>query len=176
MQQSKLISISTQKLKFIPYTEEVVETYHKWMQDPEILYLTGSEPLSLEEEYKNQESWLNDPLKHTFIIKNDAMMIGDVNLFFHQYLDDDEAEINVMIGNKNARRQGFAEEAIKMMMSFGLQQYKKTKYIAKIKDSNEGSIKLFQKVGYKEIKKLPQFEEIHLQMIIDAPLIEYIKY
>lgn len=31
-------------------------------------------------------------------------MIGDVNLFFHQYLDDDEAEINVMIGNKNARR------------------------------------------------------------------------
>ncbi|CAD8167493.1 unnamed protein product [Paramecium octaurelia] len=141
MQQSKLISFSTQRLKFIPYTAEVVETYHTWMQDPEILYLTGSEPLSLEEEYKNQESWLNDPLKHTFIIKNDKEMIGDVNLFFHQYLDDDEAEINVMIGNKNARRQGFAEEAIKLMMSFGLQQYKKTKYVAKIKDSNEGNQK-----------------------------------
>ena len=76
--------------------------------------------MSLEEEYENQESWLKDPLKHTFIIKNDTELVGDVNLFFHQYLDDVEAEINVMIGNKNARRKGFAEEAIKIMMSFGL--------------------------------------------------------
>lgn len=63
---------------------------------------------------------MNDPLKHTFIIKFENDFIGDVNLFFHQYLDDNEAEINVMIGNKNARRKGFAEEAIQMMMSFGL--------------------------------------------------------
>jgi RimJ/RimL family protein N-acetyltransferase len=70
-------------------------------------------------------------------------------------LDNDEAEINVMIGNKNVRRKGFAEEAIKVMMSFGFNTYKKTKYIAKIKDTNLASIKLFEKIGYKEIKKLP---------------------
>jgi len=40
------------------------------MQDPEILFLTGSEPLTLEEEKENQASWLLDPSKFTFIIIN----------------------------------------------------------------------------------------------------------
>lgn len=78
-----MMALKTSRLQFIPYTKEVVETYHKWMQDPEILYLTGSEPLTLEEEYENQLSWLNDPLKHTFIIKEGDVLIGDINLFFH---------------------------------------------------------------------------------------------
>jgi RimJ/RimL family protein N-acetyltransferase len=60
-----------------------------------------------------------------------------------------------MIGNKDCRRKGYAEEAVKLMLSFGLQHYKRSKYIAKIKDTNEASIKLFTKLGFLECKRLP---------------------
>lgn len=57
------------------------------MQDQSILYFTGSEPLSLEEELLNQKSWLQDPLKYTFIIWIKDTPIGDINLFFHPYIE-----------------------------------------------------------------------------------------
>lgn len=34
--------------------------YHQWMKSAELLRLTGSEPLTLEEEYDMQQSWLID--------------------------------------------------------------------------------------------------------------------
>jgi RimJ/RimL family protein N-acetyltransferase len=86
-----------------------VEKYHDWMLDPVLLEATASEPLSLQEEYENQESWREDPTKCTFIVllkeaclDNDVLeaeneefvqnnlhaMAGDVNLF----LSDEEEE------------------------------------------------------------------------------------
>lgn len=52
----------------VVYTKDMVTKYNEWMQDELLLRYTGSEPLSLEEEYSNQETWLVDPLKYTYII------------------------------------------------------------------------------------------------------------
>jgi ribosomal protein S18 acetylase RimI-like enzyme len=52
----------------MPYTAALVPVYHSWMQDPAMLALTESEPLTLEEEYANQVSWNVDPTKYCFII------------------------------------------------------------------------------------------------------------
>ena len=60
-------------------------------------------------------------------------MAGDVNLFFHKYLEDNEAEIDIMIGEPECRKKGLAQEAVLLMMNFGNCFYKKTKFIAKIK-------------------------------------------
>ena len=57
------VSILSADRPLIPYRSEFVETYHEWMKDEFNLEMTASEPLSLEEEYKMQESWRVDDKK-----------------------------------------------------------------------------------------------------------------
>ena len=56
------------KVVFVPYRPEHVPTYHQWMQDPYLLEMTASEPLSYQEEVEMQQEWKNDDNKCTFIL------------------------------------------------------------------------------------------------------------
>ena len=103
------------KCILVPYRQIHVDRYHEWMQSPALLEATGSEPLSLEEEYEMQESWRVDDKKCTFIVlqrsklskepplelgerdddfvsANLEAMVGDVNLFLSNEEDDDDDE------------------------------------------------------------------------------------
>lgn len=71
-------------------------------------------------------------------------MVGDVNLYFHSYFEPDEAEIGIMIANKEDRRKGFGREAVEMIMNFGNCFYGKMTFIAKIDTWNTASQKLFE--------------------------------
>lgn len=41
--------------------------YHSWMQNTELLRLTASQPLTLDEEYQMQQSWMMDDDSKVFI-------------------------------------------------------------------------------------------------------------
>lgn len=51
MRLNENVSIIAEKFTLVPYKEKHVEKYHKWMKNPEMLELTASEPLTLQEEY-----------------------------------------------------------------------------------------------------------------------------
>ena len=42
------------------YIVHVCNRYHEWMQDPVIRSQTASEPLTLQQEYEMQLSWMTD--------------------------------------------------------------------------------------------------------------------
>lgn len=60
MRENANIKIIGCSVVLIPYEAKHVKKYHKWMSNPELLKLTASEPLTLDQEYEMQETWRND--------------------------------------------------------------------------------------------------------------------
>ena len=56
------------RVVLVPYREAHVEKYHEWMKSEELQVLTGSEPLTLDQEKEMQKTWREDDDKCTFIV------------------------------------------------------------------------------------------------------------
>lgn len=100
---------------------------------------TASEPMTLEEEYENQQSWRTSSDKLTFIVcapvtqdvslvkagtaDADTLMRGDINFFLYPFESEDEdetmdtegwvtGEVDVMIASPSHRGQGLGRSAV----------------------------------------------------------------
>jgi RimJ/RimL family protein N-acetyltransferase len=162
------LRIKLAQVCLIPYRAIHVQKYFDWMKNEELLRLTGSEPLSLQEEKLNQISWRDDPNKCTFIITDlKGNLIGDVNCFLS--INDDDAnkkigELNVMIAEKSYRHKGLGTEAIAGMIWYAKQSLNVSKFVAKITLDNEFSQNLFKtKFAFKEVGRSEAFKEITME-------------
>ena len=88
----------------------------------------------------------------TFIILNKDQeaseierMVGDVNLFMHDTEDRSNAEIEIMIAEEGARGKGIGKESLLLMIKFGIEKLKISRFFAKINTTNVSSIGLFRK-------------------------------
>lgn len=165
----------------VPYKALHVQKYHNWMQDNELQRLTSSEPLSLEEEYQMQKTWVNDADKCTFIVLDRvlleesnceiAAMIGDVNLFFVDPNVLDEAELSIMIAEVSQRGKGKGKEVVRLIMRFASEVIGVKRFIAKIKYDNFSSQKVFERFGFVEQSRSNIFEEITYLLDSDSQLL-----
>ncbi|KAJ1940123.1 N-acetyltransferase 9, partial [Kickxella alabastrina] len=60
MRNNEHLAIIGSQVILVPYEKEHVLKYHEWMESPFLQEMTGSEPLSIDEEYAMQETWRND--------------------------------------------------------------------------------------------------------------------
>lgn len=177
MRDNECIKIIGTNVILVPYKEKHVKRYHEWMKSAELQYFTGSESLTLEEEFQMQKRWHQDQDKCTFIILEKAIyteggneieaMIGDTNLFFNELDQPNTAEIEIMIANINCREKKRGWEAIILMMLYGIDKLNVTKYIAKIKCDNEKSIKMFEKLKFHKVKKNEIFQEYIFEKMVN---------
>ncbi|XP_022136165.1 N-acetyltransferase 9-like protein isoform X2 [Momordica charantia] len=168
------VSLEGERVILVPYMEAHVPKYHEWMKDPTLLQATGSEPLTLDQEYQMQQSWTQDPKKQTFIVLDKELvegkfihgdpaveaMVGDVNLYMNDVDDSLLAEIEIMIAEPNCRGKGLGKESILMMMAFAVKNLGMHIFRAKIGELNEGSLTLFKKLGFEETSYSEIFKEV----------------
>ncbi len=81
-------------------------------------------------------------------------LVGDVNLFLNR--DEDhplQGELSIMIAEGSGRRKGLAEEAVLLMVQYGVEKKGLTSFIAKISTKNTPSIRLFEKIGFFKVSE-----------------------
>ncbi|XP_063963417.1 N-acetyltransferase 9-like protein isoform X2 [Lytechinus pictus] len=169
----------------VPYKEFHVPRYHEWMKSTELQELTASEPLSLDEEYEMQKSWYEDENKCTFIILDKTKwasstneiesMCGDVNLFFNDHEVPSQAEIEIMVAESSCRGKGYGKEALLIMMYYGVDFLKVSRFIAKIGEKNTVSLGLFKKLGFQEVSVSKVFQEVTLDLEVKGQFHDWLK-
>ncbi|XP_062107241.1 GCN5-related N-acetyltransferase 9 [Humulus lupulus] len=184
------VSLVGKKVILVPYMAEHVPKYHEWMQDPAMLQATGSEPLTLDQEYQMQLSWNQDPYKKTFIVleKHSVVgeffhgdphveaMVGDVNIYMNDPDDPQMAEIEIMIAESKCRGKGIGKESVLIMMAFAIKNLGIHIFRAKIGDSNTPSLTMFRKLGFEEISHSEIFQEVTLELkLTEAKSIELLR-
>ncbi|EYB98129.1 hypothetical protein Y032_0134g1872 [Ancylostoma ceylanicum] len=173
MRLNENVKIIGKNVILVPYEKDHVPKYHSWMEDEELRRLTGSERLSLDDEYKMQQSWRTDEDKLTFIILSRAMvdsgsaevdsMIGDVNLFLQS--EDNAGELEVMVAEKPARGSGVGTEAVSLMISYAMNELPVERFFVKITDDNSASLHLFEdKLHFRRVSHSEAFKEHTLEL------------
>ncbi|KAL0131764.1 hypothetical protein PUN28_002957 [Cardiocondyla obscurior] len=175
--------ISGTNVILVPYQEKHVVKYHEWMTNPRLQYLTSSEPLTLEEEFKMQKRWLEDEDKCTFIILDKAVylqtksevdaMVGDTNLFLYTQ-ESHTAEIEIMIAEEASRGKKRGWESVILMLLYGTETLNINKFYAKIKLDNAVSVKMFEKLDFHEVERSEVFQEVTLEKEVSSDWINWL--
>jgi len=154
----------------------VLKSARKFNINGEHIYLREVQLSDANENYCN---WLNDPGVNKFLesrfekwsikkIKNFITNIKETsnNLFFAIISRDEDkhignikigpininhncAEVGILIGDKSSWNKGYATEALKLIVDYAFTKLKIHKLTAGIYTNNIGSIKAFQKAGFK---------------------------
>lgn len=99
-------------------------------------------------------------------------MIGDVNLFLSTEENDDKspsaatspkrrAEMEIMIAEPSARRQGYALGTMQVFLSWASEALNlpPSAFFARVGAGNAGSIALFEKLGFRKGQYVAVFDE-----------------
>jgi RimJ/RimL family protein N-acetyltransferase len=132
---------------------EDIPIFTRWFSDPEVtrglaLYL----PFSIAEE----ENWFDNMIKrppeeHPLTIEvkegDEWKPIGNMGLFAFDKVAHN-AEVGIVIGEKDYWDQGYGTEAMKLMLKHGFNTLNLHRIMLKVYAYNERAIRTYEKVGY----------------------------
>ena len=105
----------------------------------------------------NREKYFYVSLKEcTFLILSNhpehstkmERVIGDVNLFISVENTTKIGELNIMIAESAFRGLGYGNEAVLLMMAYGIRSLNIKEFMCKINAENQSSLKLFKRYLY----------------------------
>ena len=132
-------------------SEDVTQDYVGWLNDPEVNQFLESRfsraTLADVEQYVRSVSQDDGSYFLGMFLKSDQKHIGNIKLdaidHYHR-----RGTIGLMLGDKQEWGKGYATEAIRVLTRYGLEELKLLKLSAGCYESNLGSKRAFEKVGY----------------------------
>lgn len=111
-----------------------------------------------------------------------AALIGDTNIFLQPNDDSEEdddglktGEIEIMIAEPLARGKRYGWESTLLMLLYGIKHLNLQRYKAITKDTNAKSMQMFTKMAFREVKRVPVFQEVTFEKRIDDEWVSWIE-
>lgn len=134
----------------IPLNDACFDLTLRWINDPDLRYLTGSRyPVSKYEHEKWFHARSTDPDNKTYAIKvsENEEIIGIIGNAHYNKINR-IADIFFYIGEKNMRRKGFGQDAVSLFSDFCFKEMNIHKLCGFVYEYNEASRRVFDKCGY----------------------------
>lgn len=146
------LKIENEELLIREIEEADAQKYYEWLNNEEILKLTESKSMSLDETRELILEWINDEDTFEFIIveKKDNMLIGDITF---RTVEPGVLDYAIMIGETQRRGKGYAKKASQMIFEELKKQLNVREFICDILLVNSASLRLVDRLGFKEIKR-----------------------
>ena len=145
----------------------MIPRYYKWLSDPEIQRLTGTEPINSMSEISDiYQMYSTESTKHIFIIVDLSLysdtqeenifyemgdMAGDLNIFNYTDERGKYVELNIMIAENKSRRKGIAKYTLMMVICMLYEKLGVSRFVAHILKDNLGSLALFLGIGFVKV-------------------------
>ncbi len=127
----------------------------KWENDPKNWLQSGVERPYTSGEIRayvkvKQSLLIHGQTRRIIVLKDSRQIVGAVDLFKYDSTTK-TANLGILI-EEEFRRKGYATEAIRKMEKFATNELKLTCIECQVLESNPGSQKLFEAIGYQKIK------------------------
>jgi len=159
--------------------EEEISMQRTWYEDPKKCTFIVHNVETISQDITNIVSNFS-------ISENLSGMVGDVNLFLSD-IDDEEnedtttspngeklprlqAEIDIMIAEKDFQKKGLGRAATCAMLLYGMKRLGIQRFFCKINEDNTASLNLFKSLGFIQREYVECFQQYELDLLI--PLTE----
>ena len=139
------------------HARENYRLYGKWYGDPEIWRLTSwaASPLSasaVERLFEDREHSSTDD-SFAIHLKGEKEPIGVVSLMNISEANE-SAELSVIVGHPDDRRQGYGAEAINILLGYGFEKLGLNRVGLSVFEFNEDAISTYEKLGFRDEGRL----------------------
>ncbi len=134
---------------------EDVDLLYRWENDPETWRVSGTKaPFSKHLLRSYVESvgdiFTDGQLRTIISLRADHRPIGTIDLFEHDAVNR-RAGVGVLIADRAERRNGYASEALSLMMDHAFERLMLHQLYCNIAAGNEPSLELFRKAGFRTV-------------------------
>jgi len=149
------------RIKLGPVKREYIESYLKWLNDPEITqYLTFFRPLTrmMEEDWIENLKNQNDTIVFGILIpdENDAeKLIGNCGLHAIDWKNR-VGEVGIIIGEKEYQGKGYGTEAMELLLEYGFKTVNLNRIQLRVYEFNIRAINSYNKIGFVEEGRMRQ--------------------